>query len=101
MYMHMAIVLSSFLTLMITANSLSHTLIIPVADLLMEIPEFRNSPQFNLNTGMMGELPVGNSTKEERVQKRQLETLLIQFMWVQYPDAISITIWNKNLIIKL
>jgi hypothetical protein len=49
----------------------------------------------------MGQLPVGNSTKEERVQKRQLETQLIQFMWVEYPDAKSITIWNKNLIIKL
>jgi|688.fasta_scaffold181743_1 hypothetical protein len=97
----MHIIIAAILALLITTTSFSQTLIIPVADLLMEIPEFRNSPQFNLNTGMMGQLPVGNSTKEERVQKRQLETQLIQFMWVEYPDAKSITIWNKNLIIKL
>ena len=97
----MHIIIAVILALLITTTSFSQTLIIPVADLLMEIPQFRNSPQFNLNGALIGELPVGNSTKQERVQKRQIETQLIQFMWVQYPEAKSITIWNKNLIIKL
>lgn len=88
------------LTLALAYSSFGNTLIIPVKDLLMEIPQFRNAPRFNLNDSFYGR-PIGEGTKQERVEKKKLETELIQFMWTEFPEAKAISIWNGNLIIKL
>lgn len=66
----------------------------------MEIPEFRNAPRFDLNNSFSGR-PIGDSTSQDRVESKKLETHLIQLMWTHYPKAKAISIWNKNLIIKL
>jgi hypothetical protein len=78
--------------------SLGQTYIIPVDDLLMEIPYFSNAPEYNFNDGMQGTLPVGTHTKQPR--KKIPEQELLDLAWTLYPTAENIKIWNKKLIIK-
>lgn len=96
----MTTILAIVLALLLTTASFGQTLVFPVRDLLMNIPEFRNAPRFNLNDAMYGR-PIENANSQDRIEKKQLETKLIQIMWTHYPEAKAITIWNRNLIIKL
>ncbi len=78
--------------------TLGQTYIIPVDDLLMSVPNFSNAPDFNLNEGMRGNLPVGNSTKQPR--KKIPEQEIIDLAWTIFPTAENIKIWNCKLIVK-
>jgi hypothetical protein len=78
--------------------SLGQTYIVPIDDILMEIPYFTNAPDFNLNNGLQGSLPVGNSTKQPRNKVSEQE--ILDLAWSLYPNAENIRIWNKKLIIK-
>ena len=89
------------LSLFVTATAAAETLILPVQDLLYEIPNFSNAPSFNLNEALTGNFSPENPKKVDRKAKRELERKLIDFMWDQYPDAESIRIWNGNMIIRM
>lgn len=93
----MKYILPIVLSLCVSANA--QTLIFPVSDLLMQIPDFSNAPAYNFWNGMYGQVPVGE--KANSVSRRKLENELIELMWEEYPDAKSIKIFNGNLIIKL
>ena len=78
--------------------TMGETLIIPIDDLLMEIPYFSNAPEYNFNNGMQGNLPVGTHTKQPR--KKIPEQEILDLAWMLYPNAENIQVWNKKLIIK-
>jgi len=86
------------LTLFIPRPSLGQTLIIPVDDLLMEIPNFSNAPEYNFNNGMQGNLPVGTHTKQPR--KKVSEQEILDLAWSIFPTAENIKVWNCKIIIK-
>jgi hypothetical protein len=83
---------------LIPRPSLGQTYIIPIDDLLMEIPYFSNAPEYNFNDGMQGNLPVGTHTKQPR--KKIPEQEILDLAWTLYPNAENIRVWNKKLIIK-
>ena len=78
--------------------TMGETFIVPIDDILMEIPYFTNAPDFNLNNGLQGNLPIGNSTKQPRNKVSEQE--ILDVAWMLYPNAENIRIWNKKLIIK-
>lgn len=90
----------SLALLLSTPASAGETIIIPVQDLLMTIPNFDNAPDFNLNESLNGGMPIGNSPKAKRESKRERERRLIELLQDMYPDA-SIRIWNGNLIVRI
>jgi hypothetical protein len=94
-----ALVLS--VPLILSAPLMGGTIIVPVQDILMEIPNFGNAPNFNLMDGMYGGSPIGNAGQQERKTKREREQELIELIHDLYPDAISIRIWRGNVIIRL
>ena len=77
------------------------TIIVPVQDILMEIPNFQNAPDFNFWIGMYGGMPVHENTTQGRKTRAQREQELIDLIYELYPDAISIRIWRGNVIIRL
>lgn len=77
------------------------TIIVPVQDILMEIPNFQNAPDFNFWNGMNGGMPVNENTAQSRKTRAQREQELIDLIYELYPDAISIRIWRGNVIIRL
>lgn len=77
------------------------TIIVPVQDILMEIPNFQNAPDFNFWNGMYGGMPVNENTAQGRKTRAQREQELIDLIYELYPDAISIRIWRGNVIIRL
>ena len=83
---------------LIPRPSLGQTYIIPVEDLLMSVPNFSNAPNFNLNEGMRGNLPVGTHTKQPREKVSEKE--LLNLAWNIFPTADNITVWNCKLIVK-
>jgi len=87
--------------LLFCSLSRAETLVIPVQDILMEIPNFGNAPNFNLMDGMYGGSPIGNAGQQGRKTKREREQELIDLIHDLYPDAISIRIWRGNVIIRL
>ena len=78
----------------------AETIIIPVQDILMSVPNFDNAPDFNLNAALNGGMPIGNSQKSKRESKREQEKRLIEFVQDMYPDA-TIRIWRGNLIVRI
>lgn len=78
----------------------AETVVIPIQDLLMTIPNFDNAPDFNLNESLNGGMPIGNSTKEKRESRKERERRLIELLQEMYPDA-KIRIWNGNLIVRI
>lgn len=89
------------LSLVLASSAMATTIVVPVQDLLFEIPQFGGAPQFNLNEALNGQWSPENPRKTDRKTKRELEQKLINLMWEEYPDALSIRIWRGNLIIKL
>lgn len=77
------------------------TIIVPVQDILMEIPNFQNAPDFNFWNGMRGNMPVNENTTQGRKTRAQREQELIDLIYELYPDAVSIRIWRGNVIIRL
>jgi hypothetical protein len=89
---------SIVLALLLTASASAETIILPVQDLLHEIPNF-TAPDFSLNSALEGRATPGNPPKSVRETKRDMERKLINLMWDEYPNAQSIRIWRGNLII--
>jgi hypothetical protein len=91
------IIVPIVLSICLSANA--QTLIYPVGDLLMSIPTFTNSPNFDLWMGMYGQMPVSNSMPAG--ERKKMEKELIDLIWQEVPEAKSISIWNGNVIIKI
>jgi hypothetical protein len=87
------------LLLMLPKQAPAQILVIPVEDLLMTIPDFNNAPNYNFWNGMNGQQPpMGNSSRQPRLNN---EEELLNLAWDIFPQAETIKIWNKKLIIKL
>ena len=89
------------LSLVLAMPAMGTTVVVPVSDLLFEVPQFDNAPRFNLNQALNGNWTPESPRKKDRKTQKELEKKLIDFMWDEYPDAESIRIWRGNLIIKL
>ena len=89
------------LVLLFTRPSMGETIILPVQDLLYEVPNFTNAPKFNLGAAINGEVVLETPKKITRKSKREIERNIINMIWEEYPDAQSIRIWHGNVIIKL
>ncbi len=76
-------------------------IIVPIQDILMEIPNFTNAPSFNLNNGFFGGNPIGNAGASGRKTKKEREKELIELLEAMYPEALSIRIYGGNAIIRL
>jgi len=94
-----ALALALFLAL--ATPAMATTIVVPVADLLFEIPQFTNAPKFGLNEALNGSWTPETPKRVDRKTKRELERKLINMLWDEYPDAESIRIWNGNVIIRL
>jgi hypothetical protein len=89
------------LSLVLASSAMAETIVVPVQDLLFEIPQFNGAPQFGLNEALNGSWTPENPKKTDRKTKREQERKLINMLWDVYPDAESIRIWNGNAIIRL
>lgn len=81
------------------SNGNAETIIIPVQDLLYEIPNFE-SPKYDLNAGLNGQYSVSELPKEKRSQKK-IEEKIRNIVYDFYPDATSVRIWRGNVIVTL
>jgi hypothetical protein len=86
------------LFLLICVPVQAETIIIPVQDLIVEVPNYQG-PTFNLGAAGRGEYSIGNIVKVKR-NKKQIEQKLIDIAWTYFSDAQSIKIYNGNFIIK-
>ena len=93
------IVLALFLALATPAGAT--TIVVPVQDLLLEIPQFTGAPKFSLNEALNGSWTPETPKRVDRKSKREMERKLINMLWDEYPDAESIRIWNGSVIIRL
>jgi hypothetical protein len=87
--------------LFIAASASAETIIIPVQDLMFEVPNFTNAPKFELGAALNGNFVPETPKRMDRKTKRELEKKLISMMWDEYPDAQSIRIWNGNMIVRM
>lgn len=87
--------------LLLTASASAETIIIPVQDLMFEVPNFTNAPKFQLGAALNGNFVPETPKRMNRKTKRELEKKLINIMWDEYPDAQSIRIWNGNMIVRM
>ena len=87
--------------LFIAASASAETIIIPVQDLMFEVPNFTNAPKFELGAALNGNFVPETPKRMDRKTKRELEKKLISIMWDEYPDAQSIRIWNGNMIVRM
>jgi len=87
--------------LFISASASAGTIIIPVQDLMFEVPNFTNAPKFNLGQAVNGNFVPETPKKMDRKTRKELERKLIDLMWEEYPDAQSIRIWNGNMIVRM
>jgi hypothetical protein len=87
--------------LFIAASASAETIIIPVQDLMFEVPNFTNAPKFELDAALNGNFVPETPKRMDRKTKRELEKKLISIMWDEYPDAQSIRIWNGNMIVRM
>jgi len=85
----------------ISASTSAGTIIIPVQDLLIEVPNFTNAPKFNLGEAVNGNFIPETPKRMDRKTKKELERKLMDLMWEEYPDAQSIRIWNGNMIVRM
>lgn len=92
---------SMIAALLLTASASAETIIIPVQDLMFEVPNFTNAPKFELGAALNGNFVPETPQRMDRKTKRELEKKLINIMWDQYPDAQSIRIWNGNMIVRM
>ena len=76
------------LSLMLTGSACAETLVIPVQDLLFDIPQFTNAPQFNLGGALQGQWTPETPKRTDRPTQRQLEKKLInmpRLLRLQFP----------------
>lgn len=91
------ILLALFLFISVPAKA--ETLIVPIQDLLFDVPNFK-APTYGFNAGLNGQYTVTEIPKSKRDRKAQ-EKKLINMVYDIYPDAESVRIWNGTFIIKL
>lgn len=84
--------------LLLTASASAETIIIPVQELIFEVPNYRNTSRFSLSP-MPTEIDRNRSDRPRT--RRELEAQLIDMMWDEYPDAESIRIRNGNMIVRM
>jgi len=92
---------SMIAALLLTASASAETIIIPVQDLMFEVPNFTNAPKFELGAALNGNFVPETPQRMDRKTKRELEKKLISIMWDEYPDAQTIRIWNGNMIVRM
>jgi len=92
---------SMIAALLLTASASAETIIIPVQDLMFEVPNFTNAPKFELGAALNGNFVPETPQRMDRKTKRELEKKLINIMWDEYPDAQTIRIWNGNMIVRM
>jgi len=92
---------SFILALFLATSASAETIIIPVQDLLFEIPSYANAPNFDLNSALQGQWIPESPKRSDRKSQKKIEKQLIDMMWEEYPDAQSIRIWKGNLILKI
>lgn len=92
---------SMIAALLLTASASAETIIIPVQDLMFEVPNFTNAPKFQLGAALNGNFVPETPKRMDRKTKRELEKKLINIMWDEYPDAQTIRIWNGNMIVRM
>jgi hypothetical protein len=90
--------LISLIILFFTLPVSAETIIIPVSDLIYEVPNYK-APSFNLGSASRGEYSIGEIKKTKR-NKKEIEKKLIDIAWFYYPDAETIKIYKGNFIIK-
>lgn len=86
-------------TLIFVLPCKAERLIIPVQDLLIEVPNFE-APKLNLGASIQGQYQITDIKKEKR-NKKSIEKKLINIMYNEYPDAKNIQIINGVMIITL
>jgi hypothetical protein len=86
------------LVLLFATPAEAGTVIIPVQDLLIEIPNFE-APKYGFNAGLNGQYTVTDIPKNKR-ERKAMEKKLINLAYEIYPDAKSIRIWNGTFIIN-
>ena len=79
----------------------AETLILPVSDLIFEITNFDNAPEFYLNQAMAGQNFLGDLKKLPKDKRKKIEKQLIDMVWEYYPDATSIRLFRGNIIVTL
>ena len=92
---------SMIAALLLTASASAETIILPVQDLMFEVPNFTNAPKFELGAALNGNFVPETPKRMDRKTKRELEKKLINIMWDEYPDAQTIRIWNGNMIVRM
>lgn len=92
--------ISSVMLLLCPAAAAAETVIIPVQDLINEVPNFDNAPEFNLGAAIdSGTGFIGNPKKDAKRDTRRQERLVVQMVEEMYPDA-TVRLWRGNLIIR-
>jgi hypothetical protein len=89
-----SLLLSIFLFFTTTVNA--ETIILPVQDLLLEVPNYE-APSYGFNAGLNGRYTVTEIPKSKR--EKNMNKKLIDLAWDIYPDAVSIRMFRGNLII--
>ena len=89
-----SLLLSIFLFFTTTVNA--ETIILPVQDLLLEVPNYE-APSYGFNAGLNGRYTVTEIPKSKR--EKNMNKKLIDLAWDIYPDAASIRMFRGNLII--
>ena len=85
--------------LFLTLAAKAETIIIPVQDLLFDVPNFK-APTKGFNSVLDNQNfidDVSKPNKNNKIQKRKLINMVHEL----YPEAESIHIWNGSFIIKL
>lgn len=92
-------IIVSLLAFLISFSVKAETLIIPIQDLLFDVPNFE-APTYGFNAGLNGQYTATEIPKSKRDRKAQ-EKKLINMVYDIYPDAESVRIWNGVFVIKL
>ena len=94
-----SILISLVLFLTPISYARAETIIIPIQDLVHEIPNF-TSPKIDLNSILNGQgINFENPPKTKR-ERREMERKLCNILYEFYPEIENIRIWNGNAIIK-
>lgn len=86
--------------LFITATANAETIMLPVKDLLHDVPNFVTDHRFSISETLRGGFVPPEIPRGSRKTRREMEAELIDLMWEMHPDAESIRIWRGTLIVR-
>lgn len=86
--------------LLIASTANAETIMLPVKDLLHDVPNFTTDHRFSVSESLRGGFVPPEIPRGSRKSRREMEAELIDLMWEMYPDAQSIRIWRGNLIVR-